>query len=446
MIKIIAALFLTAAFLFNINIFSESVAIADTAATADPSKAQLQQELDQLELQIAAYEQQLRATKTDKNTLSNKIKQLQAQQAELNLPIKKKNILVDNLDNEITVTLDSISAAQAKSDQLKQDISANLFSLYERDSQSLVASLAGDQGLSGFFTEVDNTQKLSQTLSGYLDQVKKVEQDLQTQNDQLQSQQQDAKNLLSLKALQSQNLNVSLNEQGTLLAATKGREDKYTQILTITKQRAAEIRNQIYDVIGVGRQVTFGEAMDIAVQVSKETGVRAAFLLAILTQESNLGKNVGTCNRPTDPPEKSWRAIMKPDRDQQPFVAITTDLGLDTNITPVSCPMHDRRGRQVGWGGAMGPAQFIPSTWLGYKDRVAEITGHPANPWDIHDGFIAAAILLKGNGATEGGENGEWKAAMHYFSGSVNPRFRFYGDNVLALARNYQSNIDALNQ
>ena len=30
--------------------------------------------------------------------------------------------------------------------------------------------------------------------------------------------------------------------------------------------------------------------------------MRPAFLLAILTQESDLGKNVGTCNRAGDPP------------------------------------------------------------------------------------------------------------------------------------------------
>jgi len=192
---------------------------------------------------------------------------------------------------------------------------------------------------------------------------------------------------------------------------------------------------------GATAQVTFGEAVEIAKWASSHTGVRAAFLLAILTQESNLGKNVGTCNRAGDPPEKSWRMVMKPDRDQQPFQQITTDLGLDIETTPVSCPMR-QNGKQVGWGGAMGPAQFIPSTWMGYKDKVAAITGKTADPWDIKDAFLASAIKLKAGGA--GTVQGEWAAAMRYFSGGTNPRFRFYGDNVVTTANRYQQDIDAL--
>ena len=91
----------------------------------------------------------------------------------------------------------------------------------------------------------------------------------------------------------------------------------------------------------------------------------------------------------------------------------------------------------------MGPAQFIPSTWMGYRDKVTAITGKSANPWDIRDAFLAAALLLKASGA--GSESGEWAAAMRYFSGSTNPRFRFYGDSVVSLAEKYQEDIDNLN-
>jgi hypothetical protein len=80
---------------------------------------------------------------------------------------------------------------------------------------------------------------------------------------------------------------------------------------------------------------------------------------------------------------------------------------------------------------------------MGYKDKVSEITGKLANPWDIRDAFLAAAIKLKAGGA--GSVSGEWAAAMRYFSGSTNTRYRFYGDNVVALATQYQNDIDTLN-
>ena len=93
----------------------------------------------------------------------------------------------------------------------------------------------------------------------------------------------------------------------------------------------------------------------------------------------------------------------------------------------------------------MGPAQFIPSTWILYKDRISALTGKtPSNPWDIRDAFIAASLLLKDNGASAKTPDAEWKAAMLYFSGSTNPRFRFYGDSVAAMATKYEEDIKAL--
>ncbi len=260
----------------------------------------------------------------------------------------------------------------------------------------------------------------------------------------LDQQQDDAQNLLSVKTLQQQQLAGSMDEQSSLLQQTKGKESNYQAVLSDKQKQAAEIRNRIYQLLGVTTQVTFGQALDIAQGVAAQTGVRAAFLLAVLTQESNLGKNVGTCNRPGDPPAKSWKVVMHPTRDRPLFSQITQELGLDSDTTPISCPMRDSKGKQIGWGGAMGPAQFIPSTWMGYKGKVEAITGKTANPWDIRDAFLAAGIKLAAGGATSRG--GEWAAAMRYFSGSTNTRYRFYGDSVVGMAAKYQSDIDKLNQ
>jgi membrane-bound lytic murein transglycosylase B len=194
----------------------------------------------------------------------------------------------------------------------------------------------------------------------------------------------------------------------------------------------------------VANQINFGQAVQIAQWASGQTGVRAAFLLSVLTQESNLGRNVGTCNRAGDPPSKSYKVIMSPTRDQGYFLQITKELGLNPDVTPVSCPMRDSKGNRIGWGGAMGPAQFIPSTWMGYKNKVSAISGKTANPWDIRDAFLASAIKLAADGAKS--KSGEWAAAMRYFSGSTNTKYRFYGDSVVARAEQYQSDIDQMNK
>jgi membrane-bound lytic murein transglycosylase B len=287
---------------------------------------------------------------------------------------------------------------------------------------------------------------LTTELKQLVDELSGLKSDLEQKQSELSDQHDETNQLLRLSTAQQSALNGALVEQASLLTETKGREAAYQQLLADNKKLAAEIKSRLYELLGVGTQINFGQAVSIASWVEKQTGVPQAFLLAILTQESNLGKNVGTCNRPGDPPEKSWKVIMKPTRDQGPFQEITKALGRNPDITPVSCPMKGKDGKQIGWGGAMGPAQFIPSTWMGYKDKVAAITGKPqADPWDIRDAFIAAALLLKNNGA-DNTKDGQWKAAMRYFSGGTNPAYRFYGDNVLATTAKYEQDIKDLGQ
>jgi membrane-bound lytic murein transglycosylase B len=408
------------------------------------NKEQLEAELRSIEEQIKIFEKELSQTRSEKGSLASKISQLKSEQSQINLQIKSSDLLINNLENQISATRSSIEVTEEKTKKLQDEIANTILNIHEKDRASLVVAVAGDGGIAGFFAEVEQYEQLSKHLSQSLNQMKELKKDYEEKVVDYDSKQEEAEKLIAVKLLQQNGVVERITEQNTLLAQTKGKEEQYAEVLKVSKQRAGQIRSQIYETIGTNRQVTFGEAMDMAIYASSQTGVRAALLLAILTQESNLGKNVGTCNRAGDPPEKGWQVVMKPTRDQEPFLVITGELGLDPNTTPISCPMKDSRGNQVGWGGAMGPAQFIPSTWMGYREKVSAITGKPANPWDIKDAFLASAIKLKAGGATQEGETGEWKAAMRYFSGSTNTRFRFYGDNVLKLARKYQADVDAI--
>jgi len=97
----------------------------------------------------------------------------------------------------------------------------------------------------------------------------------------------------------------------------------------------------------------------------------------------------------------------------------------------------------------MGPAQFIPTTWVLYEKRISEITGNnPPSPWDPKDAFVASALLLKDNGAAARTYQAENRAALKYLAGSnwQKSAYRFYGDDVMALAAKYQEQIDILKQ
>jgi peptidoglycan hydrolase CwlO-like protein len=409
----------------------------------------LEDELKKIEEQIAGYEKELATAKTEKQTLANKINQLKKEQEKISLQIKSTNLQVNELGKQLSSAENSIQNTTQKLNNLKKQTAGILRSIYEQSQKSLAEILLGERGLSAFFARVAALEKLSENLSETASEVKVAKSELEVQYTDLATKQADKKNLLAIQTLQRQGLLSKTNEQNKLLKDTQGKEAKYQASLADSKKRAQEIRSRIYELLGVSAQITFGEAAAIAQWTEKMTGVRAALLLAVLTQESNLGKNVGQCAL-IDTTTGRLRSIntrvvftngIHPTRDLPLFLAVADALGKDPLATAVSCPLAG----VPGYGGAMGPAQFIPSTWMLYKNKIPAITGkNPASPWDIKDAFVAAALLLKDNGATSGRSDAEWRAAMLYFSGSTNTKFRFYGDNVVALANKYAEDIRAL--
>ena len=424
-------------------IFFES---KEAEALYDEERTKLEKELESVEKEIAEYEKLIATTQQEKKTLQNKINELKNQASKLSLQIESTNLNLQYLDVRIDETTTSIIKTTDKASATKENLANSLQSFYQLKQVSLLEILLGSGTISEFFDYSNALNNIQEKIQENIEELGVLKLTLNKQNEELGSDKDETQKLLAMQLLQKNDLEETESSKVYLLNVTKGNEEKYQQVLAESRQKANEIRARIYQLIGVKTQVTFGEALEIANWVSSRTGVRPAFLLAILTQESNLGQNVGTCNRPGDPPSKSWQEIMKPSRDQQPFLQICRELGLDPNTTPVSCPMFSG-GKQVGWGGAMGPAQFIPSTWVAYKDQVSKITGNnPANPWDIRDAFVAAALYLSKWGATKQTRDAEWRAAMIYFSGSTNTRYRFYGDSVLAIADRYEKDISYLKE
>ncbi|MDD5527654.1 MAG: hypothetical protein PHO56_01615 [Patescibacteria group bacterium] len=416
----------------------------DQIVAVDAQRAALQKQLADIESQIAQYNKDLTKIGAQKNTLANKIKQLKIKQAQLALQIQQMTLRLEDVQIQLLQNQADALLNKNKISVLKDQLAVIIKQMWKLDRYSSLDILISSENISSFYDRLRSFEVVGEGLGQLLQSLKIAERNLQNTQEQLAAKQEEEQNYVQIVSLQKSQLSLNLQDQNTLLAQTKGKEANYQAMLKQSKAAAAEIRNRIYSLIEVSQQITFGQAVAIATWAGGQTGVRPAMLLAILTQESNLGKNVGTCNRQGDPPSKSYKVVMKPDRDIQPFLQITSELGRNPDITPVSCPMKSKSGAQIGWGGAMGPAQFIPSTWLGYRNKITAITDKAADPWDIRDAFLAASLKLAADGGTS--KAGEWAAAMKYFSGSTNVAYRFYGDNVVATAAKYQADIDQINQ
>lgn len=416
------------------------------AMTPAEERQALEKELQALEEQISQCEKAITKTEQEKKSLENKIYILKNKIKKLDLQIYQSNIIIQDLGLQIEDTQSSIEKTSLKIEDSKEKIVQILRTIYEEDQRPLIEILISE-GISDFFDNLVALEALNSKNQELLENIKNLKSNLEFQKESLDEEKEDVKKILVVQTLQKQESERAKKEQEYFLKLTEAEYQKYLKEKEEIQKRATDIRSRIFELIGVPEAPTFGQALEIAKYVQTITGVRPALLLAVMTQESNIGKNVGQCylkNLSTGAGVVAFNGkevsrVMNPERDIPYFLEITKELGRDPFNTPISCPMS------YGWGGAMGPAQFIPDTWAnpkyGYGQKVSQIIGKTANPWNIKDAFLAAGLYLRDLGVAQD----EFKAVMRYFSGSNWSKWEeFYGKSVLSIANQYEKDIAEL--
>ena len=432
-VKSVGFILLGVVFTFSFFIFNSILTSAQLTPTEE--RETLEKELKDLEDKIAQYENDITKTQQEKKTLQNQIYILKTKIEKLNLQIQQSNTMIKDVSLQVKDTESSIEKTSLKIEDSKSNLADILKLIYQEDQKSLIEILLSDAQISDFFNNLVALEDLNSKSRELLLNIKGLKINLEGQKQSLDEEKEDLERIAKMQTLQRAESMTTQKEQTKLLEQTRGKESEYQKLLTASQKKAAEIRARIFELIGVPEAPTFGEALDIAKYVETITGVRPAFLLAVLQQESAIGKNVGQCYLVNQNTGEGVRVsggatalrTMHPFRDVPHFLNITRELGRDPFKTLVSCPMS------FGWGGAMGPAQFIPSTWVLYKDKVKAIAGS-ADPWNIKDSFLAAGLYLTDYGAAKKTRDAEWRAAMIYFSGTTNSKYSFYGNSVLSKA------------
>jgi hypothetical protein len=408
-------------------------------------RAELQAQLDLYEQQIAQTQKLVSQKQQEAQTLQRDVYILDGNIKLKKLAIQLRTVTIKQLSEDIGDKSQNISELNQEIQYTKSSLASAIRSIAEHDNTSALELAFAYRSLNDFFNEQESLKDLQNSIHVSFTKF----QNLKSQEIQaravLEDKESEEEKLRELQRIEQKNLEKDEKEKQAILKATRGKESEYRKLLAARQKDAAAIRSALFLLEG-SPAISFEKAIAYANTASKATGIRPAFILGILAQESELGKNIGQCNLPDDLPEYKWRAVMKPGRDDEPFLAITRELGLDPEKMPVSCPLRDRNKKRIGWGGAMGPSQFIPSTWVLYKDRIADLTGHrPPNPWDAGDAFMATALLLKDNGGVGDREDEKIAAAKYYAGGNWKSTLgRSYGNQVLAKTDKYQDQITLL--
>jgi len=441
-------------FIFSIFTAHKADAVFDCltlqTTSSQSEKNFCRKELTQIEAQLKELLKKQEEQKKKTGTLKSDVDYLTSQINTLQVKVKARALKIAELKVDIREKVTKINSLSSRIEREHESLAQLLRNTNDFDNQDFIYLIFSDESLSTFYNDIESYASIKQAIKTSVDQIRGIKTETEVEKKDLEKKQ-DAETNAKVELENAQKKVVqSETEKKQLLSLSKLKEAEYQKLAAEKKARADKIRSALFPLRDA-QAIPFGVAVSYAEEAEKKTGVRPAFVLAILKQETNLGANVGSCiitNLSTGETKsvKTGQIFNKgihPTRDLPLLQSIVKELGRNPLDTVVSCP------QSIGYGGAMGPAQFIPSTWNLIKLQIAKALGKSIpDPWNPVDAIMASSILLRDNGAGARTFTAEKNAACKYYSGrscsDPSVKNAFYGNAVMALAEKIQADIDLL--
>ncbi len=405
-------------------------------------RVELEFQLQQLEREAAVLDKNLIQIGGEKRTLANEIAVFDTEIKQRVLNIKKLSLAIQKAILEVQQKSAGIESLSQKINRSREALASSLFGVYTYDQENTLTVLLKNENLGNFLNAITNLGRVQANIEKKLTDFKEEKSLIEKEKIELEDFQEEQHELKALQEVERRFLAQKKQEKEEIIRLTKGKEALFQQLLNLKKRDITALQTQLFYLEKTG--ISAEDAVHFADLAAKRAGIRTSFLLALLEVETgkqfedgviSVGTNLGTGNWRSDMYNCYIRLGKKKaaETEKTSFFSITGRLNLDPDMMPVS------RRPSYGCGGAMGPAQFLPSTWLRFEDKVSELTGHnPPNPWNIEDAFTAAAVFLAEAGASSQTEAGEIKAAKTYISGSPNCKkyiCRSYSNRIISLAK-----------
>lgn len=398
------------------------------AATNLEQIRQKQEELDKVQKNINSLDQSIKKKDSEVKTLEKEIDILGDNISKANLEIERTKIALEKIGLDVEEVEENVTNKEAVIEHEKNFLKEFLRLVYKNDNSTFLERILSDEKLADVLADAEAMQNIQQKIQSALENLKQERADLKKNQLDLENKQDEQDQLFAMQEAQKAALQSDALKKDRFVIAAKTKKVEMETDLNSAEKTKKILRDEIFSLKSAGVSMSMQQALDIASFAASKTGIRPEFLLGLLKVESDLGNNVGGGN---------YKKDMSP-AQHEAFFAVCQKL----NLNPETMPVSKRPTNYKGWGGAMGPAQMMPKTWLGYEADVAQLTGNnPPSPWDNKDAFTAAALKLSRDGASSQNRDDEWKAAMMYLAGSNwnNPSLRWYGDRVLKLAEVYGS-------
>jgi len=393
---------------------------SDTASQIEEKQSELQT----LEEKIKALREKNQQKEQEKSKLNKTIDILGDQIGQTRLELDKTKVNIEETRLRIKMNLEDLQVLDIRMGNLKKEMENILRMIGDFDRRSLWETLLQKGTFTDFLQSEQSYHSLQSKMMNIISITEDAKKAKQKKEQDLKDKQEELQQFQKLQEVQKQSLAFEESKNVTQLKKTTAEQQKVKSLIAEAQQAREEIQQQIFTLRNAGINISLSKAEEMAKYAQNLTGVRAELLLGVLKVESNLGTNVGSGHYPDD---------VHPDH-REAFVRVTQKLGL-----PLTAPVSRKPTNYSGWGGAMGPGQIMPGTWERVEPALASLTGQKSpSPYNLQDAFVATAVILQGGGAASGNE---YEAVNRYFAGPNWQRFTWYGDRVLAVAKEYEGKI-----
>jgi len=403
---------------------------AETASSAlnklQANQARLkakQDELSALDTKIKDLSQKQTTASSEAELAADQLAYISQQLQTAQLQYDQTLLSITVLNQDIADSENDIKTLEAATEQTRQLLRHSLRDLYQQEQTSLLDVVLGSTSLSALMTERRVYYEIQQRALQYVDELKERQQSVAKHLADLDLQQQQMQQLKELQAYQQSDLNEQQIAKDDFLRLKQQQQAQYAREIAETKQTRTEIEQQMFSLRGLGVDLALTDAFQAARFASALTNIRPALLLGIVKVETNVGETLGSGHFPDDMHPASRDAFLK----------LTAQLQLDPAKTPIS----RRPTNYQGWGGAMGPGQFMPDTWLGIAPRLGQLIGKPMpDPFALPDALVAVGVMMADRGATNPAMEAE--AIGRYLAGPNWQYHLWYSARVLAVAAEYE--------
>ncbi len=380
------------------------------------------------------------------------------------LYVNQKLAIANRLKRNINETENDIKKLNSNLERVNKSLKSLIFQRNQVEANTALEAILSKKTISEFFGDNDTSKFVETKIAKEIKKVKKERDTLQRLTIELEEKESVERDLAYDRKKESVKIVKNKKYKRELLNILK-KEEGGLKITIGNKEKAKRaILAKVFKVAS-GAKVSFGEAYNIINPYKRALGMDPAFVMAILFQESGaggkIGGNIGQCTYKQynkHGSAKGGKTMMK-NSQHKAFESIMKGLGRNAKTQKISCAIP----RDGGYGGAMGPAQFMPNTWMEIRASAGKIVGKSAtsmSPFTNQDSFVASAAYLKKQyySASCNKYARDYKhiqstrtlrercAASRYYAGGNWFKFRMsYGESVVRRANRFRADIKTLN-